>query len=47
MRERGVIASARGPAVRLAPHYNSTVDDVDTALDTLVDALRLRSRPAH
>jgi selenocysteine lyase/cysteine desulfurase len=47
MRERGVIASARGPAVRLAPHYYSTVDDVDTALDTLVDALRLRSRPAH
>lgn len=35
MRERGVLASARGPAVRLAPHFYSTLDDVDAALDAL------------
>ena len=35
MRERGVLASARGPVIRLAPHYYSTLDDVDTALDVL------------
>lgn len=35
MRERGVIASARGPVVRLAPHFYNTLDDVDTALDVL------------
>jgi len=35
MRTRGVIASARGPVLRLAPHFYSTMDDVDTALDAL------------
>ena len=35
MRKRGVIASARGPVIRLAPHYYSTLSDVDTALDVL------------
>ena len=35
LRERGVIASARGPVVRLAPHFFSTEDDVDTALAAL------------
>jgi len=39
MRERGVIASARGPVIRLSPHFYSTVEDVDTALDALVAAL--------
>ena len=39
MRERhGVIASARGSAVRLAPHYYSTVEDVDRALDALAES---------
>ncbi|MFV2007785.1 MAG: aminotransferase class V-fold PLP-dependent enzyme, partial [Longimicrobiales bacterium] len=37
MRERGVLASARGPAVRLAPHFYSTLDDVDAALDALAE----------
>ncbi|MEP6764340.1 MAG: aminotransferase class V-fold PLP-dependent enzyme [Gemmatimonadaceae bacterium] len=37
MRERGVIAAARGPVIRLAPHYYSTFDDVDTALSVLRD----------
>ena len=35
MRERGIIASARGPVIRLAPHFYSTIEDVDTALDVL------------
>jgi len=39
MRERGVIASARGPVIRLAPHFYNTIEDVDVALDTLVTVL--------
>lgn len=39
MRDRGVIASARGPVIRLAPHFYNTVEDVDVALDTLVTVL--------
>ncbi|HTR78038.1 MAG TPA: aminotransferase class V-fold PLP-dependent enzyme, partial [Gemmatimonadaceae bacterium] len=35
MRERGVLPSARGPVIRLAPHFYTTIEDVDTALDTL------------
>ena len=35
MRKQGVIAAARGPVIRLAPHYYSTFRDVDTALDAL------------
>ena len=37
MRERGVIASARGDVIRLAPHFYSTIDDVDRALDALAE----------
>jgi selenocysteine lyase/cysteine desulfurase len=40
MRTRGVLPSARGPVIRLAPHFYSTVDDVDTALDALAAAVR-------
>jgi selenocysteine lyase/cysteine desulfurase len=40
MRERGVIASARGAVIRLAPHFYSTIDDVDRALDILADVVR-------
>jgi selenocysteine lyase/cysteine desulfurase len=40
MRERGVIASARGPVIRLAPHFYSTIEDVDTALDVLARSIR-------
>ncbi len=39
MRHRGVLPSARGPVVRLAPHFFNTTDDIDTALDTLADIL--------
>lgn len=35
LRARGVLASARGPAIRLAPHFFNTLDDVDRALDHL------------
>lgn len=33
--KRGVLAAARGPVIRLAPHFYSTLSDVDTALDAL------------
>ena len=39
LREKGIIASARGPAIRLAPHFYNTTEDVDTALDALAEVL--------
>ena len=39
LRARGVIASARGAVIRLAPHFYSTLDDVEQALDALVAVL--------
>lgn len=39
MRRHGVIASARGPAIRLAPHYHTSLADVDRALEALAAAL--------
>ena len=39
MRARGVIPSARGGVIRLSPHFYSTIQDVDRALDTLVAVL--------
>jgi selenocysteine lyase/cysteine desulfurase len=35
MRRNGVLPSARGPVIRLAPHFYNTIDDVDVALDVL------------
>jgi selenocysteine lyase/cysteine desulfurase len=47
LRRRGVIASARGPAIRLAPHFYNTMEDVDRALDALVEALaEVGARPS-
>ncbi|MEP7382947.1 MAG: aminotransferase class V-fold PLP-dependent enzyme [Gemmatimonadota bacterium] len=37
---RGIIASARGPAIRLAPHFYNNEADVDQALDALAGVLR-------
>jgi len=37
LRARGVLASARGPAIRLAPHFYNTTEDVDRALDALAE----------
>ena len=39
MRRNGVLPSARGPVIRLAPHFYNTVDDVDVALDVLTAVL--------
>ena len=39
MRARGVIPSARGSVIRLSPHFYSTIEDVDRALDTLAAVL--------
>lgn len=43
MRARGIIPSARGPVIRLAPHFYSTIEDIDTALDTLAVLMSGRS----
>lgn len=40
MRARGVLPSARGPVIRLAPHFYNTLEDVDTALDLLAELTR-------
>jgi selenocysteine lyase/cysteine desulfurase len=40
MRSRGVLPSARGPVIRLAPHFYNTIDDVDTALDLVAELTR-------
>jgi kynureninase len=39
LRARGIIASARGDVIRLAPHFYSTLDDVEQALDALAAVL--------
>ncbi len=39
LRTRGIIASARGPVIRLAPHFYNTVAEIDHALDALVEVL--------
>jgi len=39
LRRRHIIASARGPAVRIAPHFYNTLDDVDHALDALAEEI--------
>ena len=36
LRARGVLGAARGPVIRLAPHFYNTLDDVDVALDALL-----------
>ena len=40
MRARGILPSARGPVIRLAPHFYNTIDDVDAALDLLAELTR-------
>lgn len=39
LRKRGVLASARGSCIRLAPHFYSTLDEVDHAVDELARIL--------
>ena len=40
LRERGILASARGPVIRLAPHFYNTLEEMDVALDALVECFR-------
>jgi selenocysteine lyase/cysteine desulfurase len=46
LRARGVIASARGNVIRLAPHFYTTLDDVEQALDALAAVVRDGATPA-
>jgi selenocysteine lyase/cysteine desulfurase len=39
LKKRGVVASARGPIIRFAPHFFVTHEDIDKALDALEDVL--------
>jgi selenocysteine lyase/cysteine desulfurase len=40
LKAKGIVASARGPAIRLAPHFYSTMDEVAVALDALAETLQ-------
>lgn len=40
LKKRRVVASARGPILRLAPHFFITREDIDRALDSLEDVLQ-------
>ena len=46
LRRRGIVASARGPALRLAPHFYNTLDDVDRAVEALAEELEEGSATA-
>jgi selenocysteine lyase/cysteine desulfurase len=37
LRDRRILASARGDVIRLAPHFFNTLDEIDRALDALVE----------
>lgn len=37
MRVRGVLPSARGAAIRIAPHYYNTLEEMDRVLDVLAE----------
>ena len=39
LRARGIIASARGPVIRLAPHFYNTTEEIDRALDALAEVV--------
>lgn len=41
MRARGVLPSARGAVIRLAPHFYNSIADVDTALDMLAEIVQV------
>ena len=42
LKKRGIVASARGPIIRYAPHFFVTKEDIFKALDELEDVLRER-----
>ncbi len=39
LKERGILASARGPVIRLAPHFYNTSEEIDSAVEALADIL--------
>jgi len=39
LRKRGVLASARGPVIRLAPHFYNTLEEIDSAVAILAEIL--------
>lgn len=39
LRSAGIIASARGPAIRIAPHFYNTIEDVERGLDHLAKTM--------
>lgn len=39
LRQHHIIGSARGPAIRIAPHFYNTPDEIDRALDVIAAAL--------
>ena len=39
LRKRGILGSARGPAIRLAPHFYNTLEEIDRALDALAEVV--------
>ncbi|NNF04054.1 MAG: hypothetical protein HKN17_06270, partial [Rhodothermales bacterium] len=39
LRERGILVSARGSVVRLAPHVLNTFEEIDSAVDALADVV--------
>ncbi len=45
LRARGILASARGPVIRLAPHFYNTPEEIDAALDALAEILPALSSP--
>ncbi len=44
LRERGFLTSARGPAIRIAPHFFNTLEEMDRALDALVEVFAAGQR---
>jgi selenocysteine lyase/cysteine desulfurase len=40
LKQRGIVASARGDVIRIAPHFFTTAEDIDRALDELRWLLR-------
>lgn len=40
LRDRGIIATARGEVIRLAPHFFNSIEDVDRTLGALEEVLR-------
>lgn len=42
LKDRGIVASARGDVIRIAPHFFTTTEDIDRALDELSSLLRHR-----